>query len=176
MNKSTAPHGPLGKKLRKMRLQKNESLAEVAGAVEIDIETMHQFEQGLLCPNEEIINLLISHFDLHEDEADVLLRLAGIDLPAVEQAVQDNSDRPAIAALTPEDLKIVYTDSVVVTANRFGVIVNFLQSGGPGGQPLAISRVGMSRDHAMQMLEVLSQALNRQPAELPAESSDSNSN
>lgn len=169
-NKSRTPHAQLGKKLRNMRLNKNESLAEVAGAVEIDIETLQQFEQGLICPNEEIITLLINHFDLQDDEADKLLRMAGVSLAPNSVTDPAASDRPVFAAITPDDLKIVYTDSVIVSANKYGVVVNFLQNGGPGGQPLAISRVGMSKEHALQMLEVLNQALTNRPAQLPAPS------
>lgn len=175
-NKSRAPHSQLGKKLRNMRLHKNESLAEVAGAVEIDIETLQQFEQGMLCPNEEIISLLISHFELIDEEADKLLSLAGVNIPPADMHDSTNTGRPVFAAITPDDLKIVYTDSVFVTANKFGVVVNFLQNGGPGGQPLAISRVGMSKEHALQMLEVLNQALLSQPAQLPAQTPKTEAN
>lgn len=168
-NKFKTPHGQLGNTLRKMRMHKNESLAEVAGAVEIDIETLQQFEQGTICPNAEIISLLISHFELLEEEAEKLLKLAGVNLSTIENIDSTQTDRPVLAAITPDDLKIVYTDSVFVSANKFGVVVNFLQNGGPGGQPLAISRVGMSREHALQMLEVMTEALNHKPAQLSAE-------
>ncbi len=61
------------------------------------------------------------------------------DLTANQQAI----------TILPLDACVVYTDMVNVTANQFGVVMNFLQQGaGPNAGPVAVSRVGMSLDHA----------------------------
>lgn len=163
--KSTTPFEPLGKLLRRLRVSRQESLAEVSGAVEIDIDTLNDFESGSTRPNEDILMLLISHFDIKEGEAEKLWDLAGYDKTVQSAAVADATNQ--MVMVTPEDLKIVYTDMVHVAVNRYGVIMNFMQ--GTGGQPLAIARVGMSREHAQNVLEILQKSLQSpQPKELPA--------
>jgi hypothetical protein len=57
------------------------------------------------------------------------------------------------------DARILYTDMVHVSANKYGVIINFLQGLGSNDQPMAVSRIGMSHEHANSLLEVLSQTI-----------------
>ncbi len=69
----------------------------------------------------------------------------------------------------PADARIVYTDMVHVMVNNYGVIMNFMQTAGPGSQPLAVSRIGMSREHAQSVLEVLQKTLAlHNPKKLPS--------
>jgi hypothetical protein len=141
-----------------MRVNRRESLAEVSGAVEIDVDTLSVIERGTERPNEEILLLLISHFSIKDEEADVLWKLAGYDV---------EPETKPVAVIAAEDLRIVYTDLLHVTVNDFGVVMNFMQNG--GGQPQAIARVGMSREHALSVLEVLQKTLSSQQSrQLPA--------
>jgi len=48
---------------------------------------------------------------------------------------------------------------VHVNANKYGVVINFLQGLGANNQPMAVSRIGMSHEHAQSLLEVLQQTL-----------------
>ena len=57
---------------------------------------------------------------------------------------------------------------VHVMVNNYGVIMNFMQGAGPNNQPLAVARIGMSREHAKSVLEVLQKTLD-QADEPPAE-------
>ncbi|MCX6729702.1 MAG: hypothetical protein NTV95_03595 [Candidatus Saccharibacteria bacterium] len=59
----------------------------------------------------------------------------------------------------PVDLRIVYTDTAHVMVNNFGVVMNFMQTNGNGGQPLAVSRIGMSKEHAQSLIKMLQQSL-----------------
>jgi len=45
---------------------------------------------------------------------------------------------------------------VNVSANNYGVVINFLQGLGANNQPMAVSRVGMSIEHAVSFMKVLS--------------------
>jgi hypothetical protein len=45
--------------------------------------------------------------------------------------------------------------------NNYGVVMNFMQGGGPNMQPLAVARVGMSKEHAKSVLDVLKQTLSQ---------------
>ncbi len=167
MSKTSRPDNPfeqLGRKLKKMRISRQETLADVSGAVEIGVDHLEVIEAGKNRPGEDILLLLISHFELKEEEAEKLWDLAGYPPSVVTQS--DVSVKQTVM-VTPEDLKIVYTDMVHVSANDFGVVMNFMQGGGTNNQPLAIARVGMSRDHALSVLEVLQKTLAAQK-QLPA--------
>lgn len=155
------PYKQLGVKLRNLREKHNESLAEVSGAVEIDLELLDLYERGVERPSEDILLLLISHFSTKEHEADYLWQLAGyekINTDSDQPSEQQYTPQPTVMVL-PMDARIVYTDTVHVMANNHGVVMNFLQNSGPNGQTIAVSRVGMSRDHARSVLELLQQTL-----------------
>ncbi len=73
------PFKTLGTHLKYLREHSSESLAEVSGAVEINEDIMERIEQGVERPSEEILMLLISHFNMQDNEAVQLWELAGYD-------------------------------------------------------------------------------------------------
>jgi transcriptional regulator with XRE-family HTH domain len=165
MNRSNYPFQPLGKQLRQLREKKKETLAEVSGAVEIEPEILNAIEDGVRRPSEDILMLLISHFAAKEEVANKLWTLAGYNAdnmseigPKSFKSDLHDKDKHTIVAM-PGDLRIVYTDMVHVMANDFGIVMNFMQTAGLGGHPLAIARVGMSREHAQSVLELLQKTL-----------------
>lgn len=147
-----SPLKSLGSRLKFVRENAKETLAEVSGAVEIDMDLMQNIESGSQLPSEEILLLLISHFDINDDEAASLWELAGY---------TDDDDTSQNSVLTPENLKIVYSDMTHITSNKYGVVMNFMQSTGGGNQPMLISRVGMSREQAHHIMETLELQLNQ---------------
>jgi transcriptional regulator with XRE-family HTH domain len=162
LNKSKQPYESLGKELKKLRSLRNESIAEVSGAVEIEIDELTNYEKGLSRPGEDILALLISHFDIKDKDSDKLWTLAGYDNNYGNDsfAISDeNIMQSQPVFVLPIDARIVYTDLVHVMVNNYGVVVNFMQSSGPSNQPLAVSRIGMSKEHAYSLLEVLQNTL-----------------
>lgn len=145
-----------GQELRVLRRRSKESLAEVSGAVEIDVTTLGEIEAGYKMPSEDVVMLLISHFSLREDEALKLWRLAGFD-NALNGVSMGATQAEAIAESSTS--RILYSDMVQVSANNYGVILNFLQGIGSDGKPSAVSRIGMSREHAKSIIEVLQRTL-----------------
>jgi transcriptional regulator with XRE-family HTH domain len=154
---SKQPFRDLGAKLRSMRTGAQKSLAEVSGAVEIDSDILEQYETGQARPSEDILLLLISHFDLHDSEATSLWELAGYTKPMDSDDKTD--DNKQVVMVMPMDARVVYTDTVQVSVNNFGVIMNFMQGFGTSNQPLAVSRVGMSKEHARSVITLLEEAL-----------------
>ena len=153
------PFQSLGSRLKTIRQKLQESVAEVSGAIEIDEAKLKRIEQGQERPSEDILLLLISHFGMREDEAANLWLLAGYDQPhSQNRDTDDTMGRPTIM-LMGIDPRVVYSDGVHISVNPSGVVMGFSQSGGPGNQPLAIARVGMSRDQARDVLRVLQEAL-----------------
>ncbi len=150
------PYKTLGWHLKFAREQLKESLAEVSGAVEIDTDTLQKIEQGDERPSEDVLLLLISHLGLEDAEATSLWELAGY------SDLEDKDEVQAVG-IQPMDIRIVYTDMLHVSVNDYGVVMNFMQSGGLGNQPLAVSRVGMSKDHAKHMIDMLQKSLSEKP-------------
>lgn len=57
------------------------------------------------------------------------------------------------------NIAVLYTDSVLVGINQFGIILDFAQSMGPTNQQTVVARVGMSKEHAKVLLKVLQERL-----------------
>jgi hypothetical protein len=51
--------------------------------------------------------------------------------------------------------RILFTDVVDITVNNYGVVMNFMQGATPQSKPSTVARVGMSREHAKSVLEIL---------------------
>jgi len=170
------PYKTLGARLRGMRESLRESLAEVAGSVEIEINDLSAIEQGTDRPEEDILLLLISHFAIKEDDATKLWELAGYeqsDTGTVGMSADGMGAVKNSVMVMPVDARIVYTDMAHVIVNEHGVVMNFMQTGGPNNQPLVVSRLGMSHDHAKSVLEILEKTMTQQktgttPKSLPA--------
>lgn len=158
-NTQPFPHKKLGTYLRKQRESIHESLAEVSGAVEIDIEMLTKIEQGMLLPSEDILLLLITHLSIDEDEATKLWDLAGYEQRKNIADSSDGETAKQMFMVIPFDNRVMYSDNIEVTTNKYGVVLNFIQSG--NAQPTTVSRIGMSREHAQNMMKVLQASLNQ---------------
>ncbi len=152
------PFKQLGTHLKQLRERRHESMAEVSGAVEIDESLLTVFEAGDDRPSEDILVLLINHFDLTDNEADHTMQLAGYDDKA-DSSGASGQDSRAQAMMVMIDPRIMYSDSVEVVANQQGIVLNFAQTNGFVGQPLTVSRIGMSRDEAKLVMGLLHQVL-----------------
>lgn len=158
---SGTPFSDFGNQLKEFRKKAKESIAEVSGAVELDAGFLADIEAGKNQPTEDIVLLLISHFALKDDEALKMWELAGYDQQSsgVTSIVNDDKGPVQTAFISPNDAKILYTDMVHVNANKYGVIVNFLQGLGTNNQPVSVSRIGMSHEHAESLLKVLEETI-----------------
>jgi DNA-binding XRE family transcriptional regulator len=154
------PYSELGRKLKLYRERRKRSITEASGAVEIEPVSLESIEKGEQRPEEEILSLLISYFEIEEEYASKLYRLAGYTETASDSSDQGSLDlAQPIAMLMPVDLRVVYTDTAHVMVNNYGVVMNFMQTNGTGSQPLAVSRVGMSKDHAKSLIKMLQQSI-----------------
>lgn len=154
---SKKPFKELGEILAELRRQRNKTADEVAGAVEIDRERLLSYERGEAKPAEDILGLLISHFNLDESEADKVWQMANYRTD--NSSPQDQGMMPQAAImLLPLDARIIYSDSFQITANKKGVIINFMQSNGTKN-PLPISKIGMSFEQAKEMYKILGKSI-----------------
>ena len=175
-SRHTPPFKTLGTHLKYLRERNSESLAEVSGAVEINEDILDRIEQGSERPSEEILMLLISHFNMQDNEAVQLWELAGYDRRTNPEMIglnlqQEMQSGKPVVMLLAIDIRTQYTDGVEVAVNNAGAVMTFTQAGGMG-QSQPISKVGMSLQQAEAVSNALSQALLRakyhRPKGLPA--------
>jgi len=168
MQRGKNPFQSLGRRLTEIRKQSLETIPEVSGAVELENDTIVSFEKGEERPSEDVLMLLISHFDIKEEEADELWDLAGYNSQSTNQF--DHAPMPTLVVV-PTDNRVIYTDTANVSINNYGVVLNFMQNG-INNQPISVSRIGMSMEHAKSVLEVLARTIaqaeaSKTPKQLP---------
>ena len=183
------PFITLGKHLKTVRELASQSLAEVSGAVEIDENQLKLIESGLKRPEEDVMLLLISYFNLADKEALHLWELADYDSDLTEHidlnqnepeehAVHQLMQKPMIMLLSM-DIRTMYSDGFEVTWNDAGMTLNFTQSTNKG-QGQTVARVGMSNKQVENVIKCLESALlhakyNGSTKLLPPSSSSKNS-
>lgn len=145
-----------------MRERQQESLAEVSGAVEINIDDLERIEAGQDRPSEDILSLLINHFNVQEYEAVQLWNLAGYDgLMASREAAGQGGEtgrQPAIMIIAV-DVRTMYSDTAQISVNESGVVMQFSQAAINGQTNVPVARVGMSFEQAQQVLDSLQLAM-----------------
>jgi transcriptional regulator with XRE-family HTH domain len=162
-----SPYRPLGRRLKALREKAKESLAEVSGAVEIDVRELASFELGQARPNEEVLLMLISHFSAQDEEAVQLWELAGYGVTKISSAQMISDISISGQATTSTSNPILFTDVVDIMVNNYGVVMNFMQSSGPSSKPNTVARIGMSREHAKSVLQILQVTLSQTEQILP---------
>lgn len=158
---SNEPYESLGSRIKFLREQWQQSLQEVSGTLEIDETSLRAIEDGASLPKPEILDMFISHFLLTEDQAQDLRDLAEDNFQQASDALSTGLEdmlMKQIIMYLPIDTKTIYTDQMNATVNNHGVVLQFLQQNG-SDQPVTVSKLGMSREHAEKMIEVLQSTL-----------------
>lgn len=138
---------------------------EVSGAVEIETEKLQRIEQGMERPTEDILLLLIQHYDMQDQEAVQLWELAGYDGDSPHKIKLDGTtadllQNKQMVMLLAMDVRTMYSDGIDINVNPGGITLNFTQVAGNGKQ-VPVGRIGMSHDQATMVLKTLEQALLR---------------
>lgn len=160
MSGKKLPYISLGNHLKYLREQSHQTLSEVSGAVEIDEQLLINIESGMNRPDEEILLLLINHFNIKDREAVQLWELANYDSDIPDQIKLDNEingQKPVVMLLAP-DGRTIYSDGVEVMTNNAGVTINFTQMQNMH-QASSVAKIGMSYNQAQEVLKTLEQAL-----------------
>jgi transcriptional regulator with XRE-family HTH domain len=175
---TTPPFLGLGTHLKYLREQLKETLHEASGAVEIDTDALSRIERGFERPSEDILLLLIQHYNMQDQEAVQLWELAGYDGDAsphrfrLEEAAAAALTNKQMVMILAMDVRTMYSDGVDISVNQAGVTLNFTQAAS-NNQRQPVGRIGMSYDQAAEVLKTLEQALLRakylnHPLGLPA--------
>lgn len=151
--------------MKYLRERSKESVAEVSGAVEIEEDELERIEQGVERPSEEILMLLMSHFNMQDTEAVQVWELAGYDRKNGPELAgvspEDVLGGKAVVMLLALDIRTQYTDGVDITADNAGLTMTFTQQNSPNaqGSPQPVAKVGMSLEQAEAVSRALQQAL-----------------
>lgn len=154
-------YAALGARLKFLREQWQQSISDVCNTLEIDEKMLRAFEAGKIAPPPEVLDMLISHFLLTEDQAQDLRDLVEDQREEAEASITGTMEdmlSKQLVMFMPVDTRVVYTDSMQATITDSGVVLQFMQQTG-SGQSVPISRVGMSRQHAERVIEVLQSTL-----------------
>jgi transcriptional regulator with XRE-family HTH domain len=145
------PYRKLGAELRKLRQEAQETLLDVSAAVEVETQYLMRIEAGVVQPSEDILILLMNHFDVDDKQALFLWQQANY--------IDDKSDAslPTQVFIMPfADNKVYYSDQVSVSTSKSGdVVVSFFQPGADG-KPVATTRVGMNQSTTQELVRQLS--------------------
>lgn len=157
------PYKALGERIRFLREQWQQSLRELSAVLEVDLDTLKLIEDGKLLPETDVLDMMINHFLLTEDQADDLRELADLNdnsqpSMAMPAGFEDMLAKQ-IVMFMPIDNKVIYTDAMKANVNDHGVMLQFMQHIPGNPQPAIVSRVGMSREHAEKVIKVLSRTL-----------------
>jgi hypothetical protein len=171
MSESKNPFVNLGQHLRTVREQLKRSLAEVSGAVEIEQHELELIEAGQRRPEEDVMLLLISYFNVQDQEALHLWELAHYDSDLSEHLQLEQAhngtgptdpasfvNKPMVMLLSM-DVRTMYSDGLDVTTNQAGITLQFTQSVTHQTQAVPIARVGMSHQQAELVIQTLQTAL-----------------
>lgn len=73
----------------------------------------------------------------------------------MEQKNKNNIQLGVDFAKTP----ILYTDSVNITTNEFGIVLDMIQGIAGSNQAFVVARVGMSKEHAKKLIAIIAEKL-----------------
>lgn len=178
------PYRAFGAKIKHFRKQWKQTVGDVSGTLEIDEIFLKEIESGKVLPSENQLDMIINHFLLTNDQADELRGLAQMQTDqAAENLIGGVEDMlmKQLVMYMPIEQKVVYTDGMNVTVNRHGVVLQFTQNAGANNKIKSniVCQVGMSREHAEKVVEVLKRTLidhdkNQKSKYLPPNSQDKN--
>jgi len=157
-NKSNLPYKSLGLTLQRIRQKSKQSISEVSGSVEIDEKILLNIEEGVKRPSEDLLLLLISHFDIPDSEASKLWELSGYENES-NKLEDEVMKYPPIMLLMPMDGRVIYSDKSEVVASTNGLVINFMQFPNGPYPNQTVSRIGMSHEQASELVNILNKTL-----------------
>jgi transcriptional regulator with XRE-family HTH domain len=156
-NKSNLPYKSLGLTLQRIRQKSKQSISEVSGSVEIDEKILLNIEEGVKRPSEDLLLLLISHFNIEDSEASKLWELSGYENETTK--IEEEMKYPPIMLLMPMDSRVIYSDKSEVVASTNGLVINFMQFPNGPYPNQTVSRIGMSHEQASELVNILNKTL-----------------
>jgi hypothetical protein len=166
MNEQSEPYKDVGNRIKMWREKWGQTLRDVSNSLEIDLKTLKSIESGQVLPDDDQLDMFMSHFLMSDDQANELLDL-------VETATgRKNNQNPAMnpfggdpvgqimMMVLSSDTKIAYTDGMNASVDDKGVVLEFTQRS-PDSKNFTVSRLGMSHEHAEQVAIVINETISK---------------
>lgn len=148
---------------------KREKVNDVAKKTGINRTYLSKIENGHIKPSLGVLDKLINYFSIPAPAALTLYSLAGYSDSHVviekntgeEVSKMENKQIPTteepgqIQVTIPNDKPVLYSDSVFLTSNEFGLVFDFSQRMASTNKHIVVSRIGMSKEHAKVLLKIL---------------------
>lgn len=165
----------LGSVIKKHREQKGASIAQAALSIGIDRTYLSKIEHGHETPPPNVFNSILNYLDVDRFTALKIAKVAGYqtvvhfssnrdyDGKGVIKMQNEQSNVPADAKQVnmPGNVPVLYTDSIFVNGSKWGVVLDIAQNVGPTNQQNVVARIGMSREHAEALVDVLAKQLTK---------------
>lgn len=164
----------MGELFKQMRIERGDTLDTVAEAVELGAGELLEIEEDALLPSGEMVEVLASYYNLDADLTSAMLEIVSngelrTSLYQKEDGMSESKDKQNdkdSSADKPKQLRInldastrvLYSDMVQIHENEVGVVLNFIQTD-PGNQGYVVSRIGMSKQQAAKLSELLKRNL-----------------
>jgi len=153
----------IGKKIREFRVQNGDTLSDLANYLSIDVGNLSKIETGKRSLPFEIINKLADRYKLNLNQRAYLLAINSHsnEGKGVYKNVNQEENKQAQGQQinVPNNLPVLFSDSIGVTSSPFGLVFDFGQRVGPTNQVNIVARVGLSKEHGEALLKVLSEKI-----------------
>lgn len=160
------------KMIKSLRTSANESLPVVASALGIDKSYVSKLENGHLKPTIKLLEKIIAHYSPSEEEIRNLYITAGygagIKITSEGEGVTRMEDKipgskvandSAAEVNVPNNMPVLYTDSIFINSNPFGTTIEFATRLGTTNKHQVVARIGMSIEHLKKFIKVLEKHL-----------------
>lgn len=168
-----------GKLIKQIREKSGENITSASKTIGVDRSYLSKIESGNEKTSLPVFNRLISHYSISKEVTLLLASLIGYEggqgvvmFDNSQREVKNKMDEKKVnikdefkdqqqgvnVNLSVDRVPILYTDSVFISSNNYGIVMNVAQSVDNKNQQI-VARVGMSRDHAKALAEVLAKHL-----------------
>lgn len=168
----------ISEKIKETRNSRRQTLDDMSSLMGIDKAYISRIENGKVRPSKSFLEKFISVYSLSKLESDSIMSLAGY-LTTYRDKLNSQTTRGEVSQVmegdnklpvntqtatvnVPPDLKVLYSDSIFLTATKYGLTIDIAQTLGPTNSQTVVARIGISKMHALE----LSKLLNKKIAEI----------
>lgn len=155
----TTKFSRVGKKIREFRMRNNDTLVELAKFLNMDVGNLSKVETGKRGLPPETLNKIADKYKLSPDDRTQLFVASGYSRggEGVYKNMNQEENRQVKTQNfnVPNNLPVLFSDSIGLTSSKFGLVFDFGQRVGPTDQVNIVARIGLSKEHAEALIQVL---------------------
>lgn len=163
-----------GQTIKELRSQRGLSQEELSKKLGMHWTYLSKVENGFKRPNLDFLRNVKEKLSLTEEQfqnlRSLLLTLEkrtrsekasgkkGVNYTMDDKSSQ-KQDQPILNIKLPENLPVLYSDMIAVTSTAYGITLDIAQKVGATNNHNIVARVGISLDHAKDVLNVLAKEI-----------------